>query len=357
MLSSGNDSTPGSAPSTKKYGDSVLSASANTARAPALADSASTTATKILFDMPHAPQQWRCHSQPRVASRRCALPGDTVRLCGHALCSSACGALSSSRAATFARPHPMDDGRRSRRKSRRSRGLPLRHADPKGGRRSRRAARAARQDGGRGEDEGRDAAEGFALARWGIIPPGTDYLALMVDLMTEQIAGYYDPDTKKLTISQPPATIRSGPRWCSRTSSTTACRIRRSICKKFEDLPDGEGDAALARHALVEGDGIALMLEVMLARNRITSPWANPEIARRARSRHVGADRRRARQGAARDARGDAVSVSRRLRVRRGAAPPQAVDARSTPRSRGRRGRPSRSSIPSSTSPTRSRSR
>src|SRR5262245_10554332 len=35
------------------------------------------------------------------------------------------------------------------------------------------------------------AAEGFALERWGMIPPGTDYEALLVDLLADQIAGYY----------------------------------------------------------------------------------------------------------------------------------------------------------------------
>src|SRR5258705_363285 len=49
--------------------------------------------------------------------------------------------------------------------------------------------------------------------------------------------------------------------------------------KKFEDLPDTEGDAAAARRALVEGDGIALMIEVMLARSGNGAPWSNPEVA------------------------------------------------------------------------------
>ena len=75
------------------------------------------------------------------------------------------------------------------------------------------------------------AAEGLALARWGMIPLATDYQALMVDLLTEQIAGYYDPETKKLTISKTAGDDPRGPRWCSRTRSITACRIRRSISR------------------------------------------------------------------------------------------------------------------------------
>jgi hypothetical protein len=44
---------------------------------------------------------------------------------------------------------------------------------------------------------------------------------------------------------------------------------------KFEGVPTGEGDAAQARHALVEGDGITLMFEVLLARKGLTPPWDN----------------------------------------------------------------------------------
>src|SRR5262245_23299081 len=33
-------------------------------------------------------------------------------------------------------------------------------------------------------------AEGLALARWGLVPIGLDYLQLEVDLLGEQIAGY-----------------------------------------------------------------------------------------------------------------------------------------------------------------------
>jgi hypothetical protein len=47
----------------------------------------------------------------------------------------------------------------------------------------------------------------------------------------------------------------------------------------FEDLPDSEGDAALARHALIEGDGVALMIEVLLARGHVPAPWSDPAVA------------------------------------------------------------------------------
>ena len=55
-----------------------------------------------------------------------------------------------------------------------------------------------------------------------MIPLATDYAALLIDLLTEQIAGYYDPETKKLTISKAAGDDPSGPSWCSRTRSITA---------------------------------------------------------------------------------------------------------------------------------------
>ncbi|HSR96583.1 MAG TPA: hypothetical protein VLM79_05890 [Kofleriaceae bacterium] len=123
------------------------------------------------------------------------------------------------------------------------------------------------------------AAEAFALERWGMIPPGLDYESMIVDLLTEQIAGYYDPDTKKLTISR---SAGDDPGWAEMVLAHEldhGLQDQSFDLHRFEDLPDSEGDAAVARRALVEGDGIALMIEVMVARNRAKVDWANPEIA------------------------------------------------------------------------------
>jgi len=123
------------------------------------------------------------------------------------------------------------------------------------------------------------AAEAFAFERWGLIPPGLDYDALIVELLTEQIAGYYDPDTKKLTISK---SAGDDPAWAEMVLAHEldhGLQDQSFDLHRFEDLPASEGDAAAARHALVEGDGIALMLEVMLVRGRSKVDWANPELA------------------------------------------------------------------------------
>lgn len=123
------------------------------------------------------------------------------------------------------------------------------------------------------------ASEGLALARWGMIPLATNYEALLIDLLTEQIAGYYDRKTKKLTISK---SAGDDTEWAE---MVLAHEIQHGLqdqtfdLTKFEELPPTEGDASAARRALVEGDGIALMLEVMLARKSSKVPWSNPHLA------------------------------------------------------------------------------
>jgi hypothetical protein len=159
------------------------------------------------------------------------------------------------------------------------RGLPLKHAIPnelvdKDELRARLVKMAADT-----KTAAQTTAEGLALARWGLIPLSTDYRQLLIDLLTEQIAGYYDPETKTLTISK---SAGDDPGWAEMVLAHEldhGLQDQSYDLKKFEDLPDGEGDASAARHALVEGDGIALMIEVMLGRTHTPVPWSNPEVA------------------------------------------------------------------------------
>ncbi len=123
------------------------------------------------------------------------------------------------------------------------------------------------------------AAEGLALARWGMIPLDTDYTKLVVDLLTDQIAGYYDPDTKKLTINE---TAGDDADWAEMVLAHEldhGLQDQAFDLHKLEDVPDDNDDAAIARHALVEGDGIAVMIELALSRAHKPPPWGNPEVA------------------------------------------------------------------------------
>jgi len=123
------------------------------------------------------------------------------------------------------------------------------------------------------------AAEGLALARWGMIPLATSYEALLIDLLTEQIAGYYDPDSKKLTISKGAGDDAEWAELVLAHELQHGLQDQAFDLKKFEDLPETEGDASAARRALVEGDGIGVMLELMLKRKGVKVPWSDPQLA------------------------------------------------------------------------------
>jgi hypothetical protein len=162
----------------------------------------------------------------------------------------------------------------------RVRGLPLRKKIPnevvdRDELRKRLLAKAAEE---KTADE--TAAEGLALARWGMIPLDTDYTQEMVDVLTDQIAGYYDPDTKKLTIS---ASAGNDADWAELVIAHEldhGLQDQAFDLNKFQDVPDTEGDAAIARHALIEGDGVALMIEVMLDHEGLPAPWGHIELTR-----------------------------------------------------------------------------
>ena len=124
------------------------------------------------------------------------------------------------------------------------------------------------------------AATALVLARLGEIPPGTDYAQLIADLLTDQIAGYYDPSTKKLTLSR--AANLDDARWADMVLAHEldhALQDQSFDLHKLFDLPIGDSDASTARHALVEGDGVATMIEVALAHEGATVDWSNAEVA------------------------------------------------------------------------------
>jgi hypothetical protein len=122
------------------------------------------------------------------------------------------------------------------------------------------------------------AAEGLALARWGLIPRGTRYDQLMVELLADQVAGYYDHEKNTLVIAREASADLETAELVLAHEVVHALQDQAFDLEAFGDVPASEGDAALARRALVEGDGIAVMIELALARQGIPPPWANRAI-------------------------------------------------------------------------------
>jgi hypothetical protein len=118
------------------------------------------------------------------------------------------------------------------------------------------------------------AAEETALKRLGLLPATMDYKQEMIDLLTEQIAGFYDPTVKELYIAD----------WIDPTMQRMvmaheidhALQDQRFDLDRFVKVDRENGDALAARQALVEGDGVALMIEFMMREmgNKV-DPWAD----------------------------------------------------------------------------------
>lgn len=122
-------------------------------------------------------------------------------------------------------------------------------------------------------------AEGVALARWGLIPRETKYLDLMVELLTDNVAGYYDSKSKKLIVSR--AAV-DDPAWAELVLAheiVHGLQDQAFGLTKLQTLPTDEADAALARRALIEGDAVALMIELALSRQHVDPPWSDPAVA------------------------------------------------------------------------------
>lgn len=107
-------------------------------------------------------------------------------------------------------------------------------------------------------------AEGKVYKRLGLIPDDLDYKQMMLDLLTEQIAGFYDPKAKELYIMEGlPLTLQR---------PALAHELFHAIQDQHFDILALQepftslehGDFALARLALIEGDATVVMLDFSL---------------------------------------------------------------------------------------------
>jgi hypothetical protein len=122
------------------------------------------------------------------------------------------------------------------------------------------------------------AAEAAMVKRWGVVPWDLDMDKLTVDLLTEQIAGFYDPEEKKLYVADKP---EGGETWADMLMAheiVHALQDQHFDLEKWMKEVEDDGDASAARSALVEGDGVALMLEYTFADKGMPFPWNNPEV-------------------------------------------------------------------------------
>jgi hypothetical protein len=120
-------------------------------------------------------------------------------------------------------------------------------------------------------------AEERAYKLLGLLPVTTDYKKLVIDLLTEQIAGFYDPEAKELYLADwiEPASQRM----VMAHEIDHALQDQTFDLVKFTKPIKDNADEELARQSLVEGDGVALMIEFLLGETgQKQDPWANDQV-------------------------------------------------------------------------------
>src|SRR5947208_1390696 len=106
------------------------------------------------------------------------------------------------------------------------------------------------------------------LKKLGFAPPDFQYRALMIRLLTEQVAGYYEPKTRQFHLAD--WIDVEGQRPVMAHELTHALQDQHFDLRRFERWPKGDSDAELAAHALIEGDA-TLAMKIYMARNPLVA--------------------------------------------------------------------------------------
>ena len=102
-----------------------------------------------------------------------------------------------------------------------------------------------------------------ALKKLGLAPANFQLRPLIVRLLTEQVAGYYDPRLQEFHLAD--WIDVDGQRPIMAHELTHALQDQHFNLRRFEDWPKGDSDAQLAAHALIEGDATLAMTQYVLS--------------------------------------------------------------------------------------------
>ncbi|MBL9043307.1 MAG: hypothetical protein JNM83_16970 [Myxococcales bacterium] len=101
--------------------------------------------------------------------------------------------------------------------------------------------------------------EALMLKRMGLLPVDADYEKLLFELLSEQVAGFYDPYRKTLYVADWLPLDMQRPALAHEIQH--ALQDQHFDLKKLARPLKSEGDRQLAQAAVVEGDGTAVMME------------------------------------------------------------------------------------------------
>jgi hypothetical protein len=95
------------------------------------------------------------------------------------------------------------------------------------------------------------------LKKLGLAPRDFQYRQLMIRLLTEQVAGYYEPKTRQFYLAD--WIDVDGQKPIMAHELTHALQDQHFNLRRFDHWPKGDADAELAAHALIEGDATLAM--------------------------------------------------------------------------------------------------
>ena len=108
----------------------------------------------------------------------------------------------------------------------------------------------------------------LALRKFGLAPKDFQYRSFMIKLLTEQVAGYYDPRLQKFHLAD--WLEVEGQKPVMSHELTHALQDQHFNLRRFEKWPRGDSDAQLAAHALIEGDA-TLEMTIYMAKNPLVA--------------------------------------------------------------------------------------
>lgn len=95
------------------------------------------------------------------------------------------------------------------------------------------------------------------LKAFGLAPKEFEYRSFLIKLLTEQVAGYYDPKAQQFYLAD--WIELEGQKPVMAHELTHALQDQHFNLNRFEKWPKGESDSELAAHALIEGDATLAM--------------------------------------------------------------------------------------------------
>jgi hypothetical protein len=106
------------------------------------------------------------------------------------------------------------------------------------------------------------------LKAFGLAPEDFRYRPFLIKLLTEQVAGYYDPKAQQFYLAD--WIELEGQKPVMAHELTHALQDQHFNLRRFEKWPKGDSDAELAAHALIEGDA-TLAMSLYMAKNPLVA--------------------------------------------------------------------------------------